>query len=152
MPSLTDLGINLKCEEIRNITRKCFRKLTRAKTLEPTFLKLRRKQENGSKGWNIRYGKSLAMADYLSPNNQLSVQDQRYIFQIRSRINPLPANKGNPQVCVCGDDQDYYHILQCDIINPGKKTEIEVFINKSLSNMKTTLCQWRESMEKNLTY
>ena len=87
------------------------------------------------------------MADYLSPNNQLSVQDQRDLFQIRSRTNSLPANKGTPLPCVCGADQDNYHILQCDIINPGEKIEIEDFINGSLSNMKTTLCQWRESME-----
>ena len=129
------------------MTRKCFRKLTKANILEAAFLELKRKQENGSKGRTIRYGKSLAMADYLCPNNQLSVQDQRDVFQIRSRTNPLPANRGNPQLCVCREEQENYHILQCDITNPGKKIELEVLINGSLLEMKTTLIHWRESMD-----
>ena len=89
--------------------------MTKAKTLEAAFFELKRKQENGSKGRTIRYGKSLAMADYLCPNNHLSVQDQRDIFHIRSRTNPLPANKGNPMLCVCGEEQENNHILLCDI-------------------------------------
>ena len=35
--SLKDLGIGFDFEEIRNMTRKCFRKLTKAKTLEAAF-------------------------------------------------------------------------------------------------------------------
>ena len=100
--SLKNLGINLDFEEIRIMTRKCLRKLTKAKAFEAAFLDLKRKQENGSKGQTLIYGNSLAMADYLCPNNQLSVQDQRDLFQIRSRTNPLPANRGNPLLCVCG--------------------------------------------------
>ena len=87
------------------------------------------------------------MADYLCPNNHLSVQDQRDIFQIRSRTNPLPANKGNPMLCMCGEEQENNHILQCDITNPGKKIQLDVLINGSLLEMKTTLPQWRESIE-----
>ena len=79
---INDLGINLNFEDIRNMSRKCFRKLTKAKTSEAAFLEFKRKQENGSKGRTIRYGESLAMADYLCPNSHLSVQDQRDLFQI----------------------------------------------------------------------
>ena len=145
--SIEDLGIDLKLEEIRNMTRKCFRKLTKAKILEAAFLELKRKQEKGSKGRTIRYGKSLAMADYLCPNNQLSVQDQRDAFRIRSRTNPLPVYRGNPQLCLCAENKENYHILQCDITNPGMKIDLEVLSNGSLLEMKTTLLQWRESME-----
>ena len=94
--SLNSLGINLEFEEIKIMTRKYFRKLTKAKAFEAAFLDFKRKQENGSKGRTLRYDKSLAMADYLCLNKQLSVQDQRDLFQIRSRTNPLPANRGNP--------------------------------------------------------
>ena len=128
------------------MTRKCFRKLTKAKAFEAAFLDLKRKQENGSKGWTLRYDKSLAIANYLCPNNQLSVQDQRDLFQKRSRTNPLPANRGNPLLCVYGGVQDNYHILQCYITNPGKNIEIEVVINGCLLEMQSILPQWRESI------
>ena len=129
------------------MTRNCFKKFTKTKTFEAAFLELKRKQENGSKGRTLRYGERLAMADYLCPNSHLSVQDQRDIFQIRSRTNPLPANRGNPQLCACGEEQDNNHILLCDITNPGKKIELEKLINGSLIEITTTLFQWRESIE-----
>ena len=112
--SLKSLGINLEFEEIKIMTRKCIRKLTKTKAFKAAFLDLKRKQENGSKGQTLRYGKSLAMADYLCPSNQLSVQDQRDLFQIRSRTNPLPANRGNP-CCVCVGEYKiiiiYYNVI-----------------------------------------
>ena len=92
-------------------------------------MELKRKQENGGKGRTIRYGESLAMAVYLRPNSHLSVQDQRDLFQIRSRTNPLPANRENPQLCLCGEEQVNSHILQCEITNPGEKIELELLIN-----------------------
>ena len=77
----------------------------------------------------------------------VSVQDKRDIFQIRSRKNPLPANKGNPLLCMCGEEQENSHILQCDITNPGKKIQLDVLIIGSLLEMTTTLPQWKESIE-----
>ena len=76
-----------------------------------------------------------------------SLINSRDIFQISSRTNPLPANRGNPQLCLCGEDQENYPIFQCDITNPGRKIELEIIINRSLLEMKTTLLQWRESIE-----
>ena len=96
------------------MTRKCFRKLTKAKILGDAFLDLKRKPEKGSNGGSIRYGKSLAMVDYLCPYIHSSVQDQRDIFQIRSRTNLLPANRGNPQFFVCGENQKviiFYNVI-----------------------------------------
>ena len=123
-----------------------FRKLTKTKTTEAAFTALKSKQVNGSKGRTLRYGKTLEMADYLCPNSHLSVQDQRDIFQIRSRTNPLPANRGNPQLCACGEEQDNNHIMQCEITNPGRKIDLDNLINGSLTDMKTNLLQWRESI------
>ena len=54
------------------------------------------------------------------------------IFQIRSRTNPLPAQRGNSLVCVCEEVQENTYILQCDITNTGKKIELEVLINGSV--------------------
>ena len=82
---IRELRINHSFEEIKNMTRKCFRKLTKTRAFEAAFLELKRKEENGIKGRTLKYGEILAMADYLCPNSQLSVQDQRDTFQIRSR-------------------------------------------------------------------
>ena len=53
------------------MTRKCFRKLTKAKILGDAFLDLKRKPEKGSNGGSIRYGKSLAIS-YLPIEETLS--------------------------------------------------------------------------------
>ena len=47
------------------------------------------------KGRDLKYSERLEMADYLCHNNQLLVEDQIILFQIRTEINPLPANRGN---------------------------------------------------------
>ena len=57
------------------------------------------KKEKGSKGFTLKYGKSLSMADYLCPNNKLSVEDQKQINQIRSQINAIPSNRGEKTFC-----------------------------------------------------
>ena len=87
------------------------------------------------------------MADYLCPNSQLSVEDQKDVFQIRSRTNPLPAIRGDPHPCACGEVLENDHIFKCDIINSGKKTNLENLINGSLVEMKVNLTKWRENIE-----
>ena len=80
------------------------------------------------------------MADYLCPNIQLSVEDQVQIFQIRSQINPLPANKGQSVPCVtgCGEIMNNYHIFQCVVLNPEEQTHIKKLINWNIYEMKNT--------------
>ena len=63
------------------------------------FRNLKSKQVNGKKGRTIVYEDKLKMAEYLWPNNILNLEEQRLIFQIRSEINPIPANLGNPGQC-----------------------------------------------------
>ena len=62
------------------------------------------------------------MVEYLCPNSQQSVEDQRLLFQIRSKINLLPSNRGEISICVtgCGEILNNYHILKCTILNNGK--------------------------------
>ena len=89
------------------------------------------------------------MADYLSPNNQLTIDDQKLIFQIRSQSNPLPANRGEPEPCVrgCGEVQNNCHIIQCIRLNPENKGDYNLLINGTLSEMKISLEQWKNNLK-----
>ena len=89
------------------------------------------------------------MAEYICPNDQLSVEDQRIVFQIRSRTNPIPANRGNPQLCStgCGEYFENSHILSCEVLNQEDKFDINSLVNGSLNEMRICLKQWKENIE-----
>ena len=59
------------------------------------------------------------MADYLCPNSQLTVEDQKEVFQIRSMTNPLPSNRRDPILCStgCGLMMENLHIYLCPVLN-----------------------------------
>ena len=90
------------------------------------------------------------MADYLCPNNQLSVEDQRIVFQIRSRTNPIQANIGKTQLCPtgCGNFLENPNILSCEILNPESKFDMNNLLNGSLNEIRISLIQWKENMKK----
>ena len=92
------------------------------------------------------------MANYLCPNNYLSVENQRQIFEIRSRSNPLPSNRGVIQHCNtgCGEIMNNSHVFQCDVLNQDKQQDynIEMLTNGSLEEMKSALNIWNENMNK----
>ena len=52
--SLKTLGINLEFEEIRIMTRKCFRKLTKAKAFKAAFLDLKKKARKWQQGSDLK--------------------------------------------------------------------------------------------------
>ena len=74
--------------------RNSFRKLKKQKSEGMAFKALLNKKATGRK--TLRYGDKLQMADYLCPN---SVEEQMQFFQIRRRVNSLPANKGEVSHC-----------------------------------------------------
>ena len=126
------------------------KKISKLKCEDAAFTGLIQKRDNGKKGKNIKYGSSLEMADYLCPNSQLTVQDQKEIFQIRSMTNPLPANRGDPKPCStgCGDLMENPHIYICPVLNEEPQGAINRLLNGTLHEMKLSLQQWRESMKK----
>ena len=147
---IRDLDIGLEIEEIRIMKRTIFRKISKLKCEEAAFTALIQKRDNGKKGKNIKYGSSLEMADYLCPNSQLTVQDQKNIFQIRSMTNPLPANRGDPKPCStgCGDLMENPHIYLCPVLNEEKQGDIDKLLNGTLHEMKIALKQWQIDIKK----
>ena len=118
------------------MNRKSFRKLSKLKSEEAAFNYLHKKKETGSKGRNLLYTNKLEMANYLCPNNYLSVENQRQIFEIRSRSNPLPSNRGVIQHCNsgCGEIMNNSHVFQCSVLNQDKQNtyNMEMLTNGSL--------------------
>ena len=132
------------------MTRKQFKKLSKLKSEEAAFNYLIEEQEAGSKGRNILYSKKLEMASYLYPNNYLSVENQRQIFQIRSRSNPLPANRGELQHCStgCGKFLDNIHIFECVVLNQTHESNIKQLTNGTFEEMKLALNKWNDNLKK----
>ena len=89
------------------------------------------------------------MADYLCPNNQLLVEDQILLFQIRTEINPLPANRGNPGPCPmnCQEILNNKHFFECVALNNCEKIKYEELINGNINQMKDGLIIWRKNSE-----
>ena len=140
--------INQSLDTIKSMTRENFKRLTKERSEEVAFSELLKKKERGNKGSSLIYGQQLQMADYLCPNNQLSVSEQIQIFHIRSQINPLPSNKGLSVPCAtgCGEIMNNSHILQCSVINPKEQLSLQKLINGDIYEMKKTLDQWNNNM------
>ena len=53
---------------------------------------LKAKQKKGRKGKEINYNDQPEMQDYLLPNDLITLEKQRKLFQFRTRMNFLPYN------------------------------------------------------------
>ena len=108
----------------------------RKKVKALAFLELTEKQKSGRKGRYIDYGEKLQMADYLLPESNINLEDQKYIFKLRTRTNKLPSNWGEEVSCEagCGQFLSNEHILNCPILNEiGSKTiEIQLIDNGNI--------------------
>ena len=116
--NLQDLNINLSNEEIRNMSKSTYIKLIRNKCRESAFRYLTNKR--GKKGKDIEY-RSLKMSEYLLPNKELSVEQQRNIFEIRNNMTNIKSNfcseKDNIAKCICGEIETVTHIYYCEQLN-----------------------------------
>ena len=60
------------------------------------------------------------MADYLLPDNNLSIEDKRKLFEIRNGMTQIPSNfssRDNVFYCVCSDRESMPHFYHCEKIN-----------------------------------
>ena len=92
------------------------------------------------------------MADYLMPQSNISIKDQREIFSIRCRTNKLGANRGIVEFCEtkCGEILDNSHIFKCVKFNEDrqKKIDFEKILNGYIFEKKQHLEVWRQNQEK----
>ena len=130
------------------MTKSVFKKLVKQKCSEAAFEYLKKKQSNGSKGAEIKY-ESLQMADYLLPQANLSLEDQREIFSIRCGTNDMKANIGILEYCECKEVLNNPHIFKCNNLNTDEKIyDIKYILNGYTEDIKEHLKVWRENLKR----
>ena len=153
---LHEFKIDMTLDEIKEIEIKKYKKLVKEKMKETAHEYLLTKQKGGSKGQKIKYGKEFIMADYLFPSNLLTVSEQKEIFSIRSRMNELPHNFGESELCEtqCGETQTNEHIMICENLNNSNenKIEMEKMWNGSVVEKIEVLKRFKENMSEREKY
>ena len=86
---LKKLSINMSFEEIRELPLNTYKSMVRKKCTEIAFEYLMKKR--GKKGSEIIYP-AIQMADYLLPNNQLTIEEERQVFSIRNKMVKIFSN------------------------------------------------------------
>ena len=118
---LQDLNIQLTFSEIKDMSLNKYTSLVKSKCEESAYVYLMKKR--GEKGKEIDYP-AIQMSEYLLPNEELSIDDQRNIFEIRNKMSNIPSNYSseneNTSQCVCGEREDMVHIYNCTYLNIGK--------------------------------
>ena len=92
------------------------------------------------------------MSEYLLPNDELSIDDQRNNFGIRNKMSNIPSNYSseneNTSTCVCGEREDMNHIYVCSHLNSEKvEIEYEEVYGENVENIKTILKRFEYNME-----
>ena len=125
MTDLKNMNIHLSFSDIKEMTDSRYKEIIRTKCSEYAFKYLMKKR--GSKGSEINVSE-IGMAEYLLPNNNLTIEEQRTIFSIRNRmVNDIPANFSskieNTAKCTCGESEDMKHVYNCKYLNIEEPTE-----------------------------
>ena len=150
MKNLKTLNIKNSIEEIKAMSPFTFKKLLNKKCEESAFNYLIRKR--GSKGKEIEYSK-LKMANYMYPNDNLTITEQRSIFAIRNRmVAEIPANfcsnENNRYTCICNKKEDIQHIYNCLILNKKEPIiEFKEIFNENITKQKAIVKRFEESMK-----
>ena len=78
---------------------------------------------------------SLEMKEYLLPyNDRINIEEKQKMFEIRNRMVDIPANFGNSEICICGNEENMSHIYSCEYLNMKEITSAyEKIFNGNLS-------------------
>ena len=145
--NLKDLEINLSMDEIKEMSLSRYQSLVRKKCKEKAinYLLMRR----GSKGMEIDYPE-IQMAEYLQPNEELTIEQQRQQFEIRNRMVNIPANFSakNTTKCICNEIENMKHIYNCKYLNKEEpRLEYEKLFNGNISEQKCVSKRFEANMK-----
>ena len=112
--------------------------------------------KRGSKGSKITY-LQLEMSEYLLPNDELSIEDQRKLFSIRNEMYPIPSNfcskKNNTSKCVCQEYENMEHIYICKSLNEEDiRVEYEKLFCGNINELTYILRKYEENFDKREKY
>ena len=150
LQDLEYLEIRISLSELQSLNKKEFKKIIENCIKIKSFEYLMGKR--GRKGIEINYS-HLKMAEYLLPNDDLSISEQRYIFSIRNRMIKIENNyRGtkNKIICFCGEFEDMNHIYDCKMFNIKNEERLpyENIFGEDLKKMKIIYERFRKNFEK----
>ena len=122
--NLKELNIEMTFEEIEEMPITKFNEMVRQKCKESAYNYLMKRR--GSKGAEIVYTR-IQMSEYLLPNDEFNIENQRNLFSIRTRMVNIPSNfvnkENNHFQCLCGEKEDMKHIYDCIYLNSEEPEE-----------------------------
>ena len=98
-----------------------FNKLLKQRIRKNAYKYLTEKKR--TKGKEISYSR-IKMAEYLLPENDLTIEQKRRIFAVRNKMVDIPnhfSSSKNNTLCVCGEKETLSHIYDCEILNETKR-------------------------------
>ena len=108
---LKELEIAESLDEIRLMSKVKFNKLLKQRIRKNAYKYLTEKKR--TKGKEISYSR-IEMAEYLLPENDLTIEQKRRIFAVRNKMVDIPnhfSSSKNNTLCVCGEKRDFVSYL-----------------------------------------
>ena len=143
------MDIQLSFSDIKNMTEDRYKQIVRNKCSKFAYKYLLNKK--GTKGSEIEFTE-IKMSDYLLPNGELTIEEQRTVFGMRNGMIDIPANfsskKDNKAKCVCKELENMNHIYNCEHLNSDKPVEkFEMIYSDKIRKQKTVLKRFEQNME-----
>ena len=91
------------------------------------------------------------MAEYLLPNNNLNIDDQKFVFSLRSQSFTLSDDDNNQIIekCICYETLDILHLYACKRLNEDPiSVEYQKIYGSNTKEMKIIIHRIRQSLEK----
>ena len=154
MKNLQELDINLTLEEIKLMSLYKYKELVKKKCTESAFSYLMKKR--GKKGMEINYP-NIEISEYLLPNDELTIDDQRYLFAMRNGMVDIPSNfvskENNTSKCYCGQLEDMEHLYYCKYLNNEEpEVKYEQLFCGSLCEQSKIIRRFEHNVEKRRVY
>ena len=150
---LKEFEINLTEIEIKETQSMRFKALVKKSYVKAAIKYLNSLQKKKEKGALIRY-ESLELQDYLNSSANLKIEEQRFIFSLRSEMNPLKSNfkrnhKMEAEFCLkkCGKELNNEHLVWCSFINEDNEHRYNDILNGDLQDKIMTLKQIQKNEE-----
>ena len=112
-------------EEIKAMSYNNFKKLVKISVKNASYTYLMNKCR--SKGKENIYSE-LSMAEYLLPENKITISEKQRLFSVKNRMIKIPSNfpkSKTEYTCQCGMKEDQEHIYNCETYINEKKNRIE---------------------------
>ena len=89
--TMEDFEITITDDEIKRTPARVVKKMVKLRAVRAWLIYLKELQKEGNKGSLIIYD-SLEVQEYLNPSTNRKIEDQRYLFSLRSEMNILHTN------------------------------------------------------------